>query len=221
MTTANQHPRANTPSSFDGFSLQSSVSIIIAGAVTGVLVSLALKAVGYGFLLPYSLAAVGATLMVRPRGIFITCAVVPAVFGVGIFGAGLVVAERMSAGDPFGISVSELLSAVIPITTNFPWLLALTLLVVTIGIGRVYLLKRRAELDARRSRTARRRATAATSRTQTLSRAARSRNEQASVEEILQRARQRSAQAHQAADYARGRSSDSSRRSHSRRRSQR
>lgn len=183
------HRRPAPDPHFSGLPLWSAFAILIAALVTGLLVSLATGGLGLTFLVCFAVASLLMTLLVDPRGIFLTVASLPLLFGLGtVLTAWSVGRVQASDGAPL-FSRATVVTALYPLTEHFPWMAVVTLVAVVIGVARLWLLRRRrAELE-RQAIESRRRTAEADRRNRTLSSSARKRADQITVEELLSRNR--------------------------------
>lgn len=177
---------------FVGLPTGSAIGINFAALLTAVAVS----AFSDGALWPcglfFALSLIATTLLVNPRGIFLTVATSPLLFAaaataIGVFGAG----DQLSAGG--ASSRAAQLLVVYPLVQLFPWLATLTVIAAVLGWGRVQLIRRQNRLFARTETRQRIQAAASNRKTTTQSRRARERatgrQRTVSVDELLKRER--------------------------------
>lgn len=168
------------------------------------LVSLLSGSMGLAYQLLFIIGALTVTVLVEARGLFLTVASIPLLFGLVTPMTAWFVSQQGLAGAAPGVSVTEILSAVYPLAQYFPTLLMVTLVAALIAVVRIILLRRheqQRQVTSERSRRAQReadsvnRSTANRAREQS-TRARRSREaapaqEQVTVDELVRRSRQR------------------------------
>lgn len=183
--------RARNRSRFTGLPTWSAIAIIAAALITGLLLSLAFQGVGAAYLWCFALGAVLVTLLVNPRGLFLTVASLPLLFGIGLLASSWSVERSLaSEGTPL-FSRTTALITVYPLTQYFPWLAIVTVLCAVIAVVRLVLLRRRVSSQERVARDQRERMAASDRRNRALSTSARRRSEQLTVQELIERNRSR------------------------------
>ena len=172
---------------FGALPVWTSIAVIMAALVTGLLISSITASVGWPFLICFILGAIAASLIVHVRGLFLTVASIPLLFSIAIFITSWVV-SRASAGEG-----SPMLSATILVTSAYPLLqvfphLAITLLgCIAIAVFRLYRAKQKATSISSKEMVNRRTMAESNRRnTQTTSRA-RKTTERLSVAELVER----------------------------------
>ena len=159
---------------FVGLPTGSAIGINFAALLTAVAVS----AFSDGALWPcgifFALSLIATTLLVNPRGIFLTVATAPLLFAaaataIGVLGAG----DQLSAGG--ASSRAAQLLVVYPLVQLFPWLATVTALAAALGWGRVQLIRRQNRALARTETRQRIQAAASNRKTTTQGRRARER----------------------------------------------
>ncbi|AIT60668.1 DUF6542 domain-containing protein [Corynebacterium doosanense] len=172
---------------FTGLPTWSAIAVVAAALITGLLLSLALQGVGLPFLWCFVVASVIVTLLVNPRGLFLTVASLPLLFGLALPAASWAVERSLATeGTPL-MSRTTALITVYPLTQYFPWLAITTALCAVIAVIRVVLLRRRTTQQERTARDQRERLDASNRRNRSLSTSARRRSEQLTVQELLER----------------------------------
>ena len=177
---------------FVGLPTGSAIGINFAALLTAVAVS----AFSGGALWPcglfFALSLIATTLLVNPRGIFLTVATSPLLFAaaataIGVLGAG----DQLSAGG--ASSRAAQLLVVYPLVQLFPWLATITSIAAALGWGRVQLIRRQNQALARRETRQRIQTAASNRKTTTQGRRARERatgrQRTVSVDELLKRER--------------------------------
>ena len=174
---------------FGALPVWTSIAVIMAALVTGLLISSITASVGWPFLICFILGAIAASLIVHVRGLFLTVASIPLLFSIAIFITSWVV-SRASAGEG-----SPMLSATILVTSAYPLLqvfphLAITLLgCIAIAVFRLYRAKQKATSISSKEMVNRRTMAESNRRnTQTTSRA-RKTTERLSVAELVERSK--------------------------------
>ena len=174
---------------FGALPVWTSIAVIMAALVTGLLISSITASVGWPFLICFILGAIAASLIVHVRGLFLTVASIPLLFSIAIFITSWIV-SRASAGED-----SPMLSATILVTSAYPLLqvfphLAITLLgCIAIAVFRLYRAKQKATSISSKEMVNRRTMAESNRRnTQTTSRA-RKTTERLSVAELVERSK--------------------------------
>lgn len=193
MSTPNSARRSASPGTpFRGLPLWSALTILVAALITGLLLSLATGGLGLAFLGCFAVAAIVVTLLVEPRGVFLTVACMPFFFGVAtVFTSWFIGRAQASEGAPL-LSRASIVTAIYPLTQHFPWMAIVTAIAIAIGVIRLWLLHRHSARQERAAALQRRRTFEADRRNRALSSRARRRSEQITVEELLARNRARS-----------------------------
>ncbi|MDO5076428.1 DUF6542 domain-containing protein [Corynebacterium sp.] len=118
-----------------GVPVWSATSIIFASLITGALLSMNFKELGPAFLWCFAAGGIVAVLFVEPRGLFVTAAQLPFAFGVCMpITAWLV--GRMLPGADGPITRTEIITAVYPLTEQFPFLMTVTVITIVIAMTR-------------------------------------------------------------------------------------
>lgn len=178
----------------------SSTSILLAALITGTLLSLLTQDLGLMYLGCFTLGALITVLMVEPRGLFLTAAQIPFLFGVATPLAALVItgAQSPTRGDG-KLSKTELITLIFPLAQFFPTLIAVSVGAVIIAVVRyvkhknnnVRLARRQSAQRKRDSRSDRSNLSTATRARRAASRTSRYRDErsrdQVTVDELLRR----------------------------------
>lgn len=133
----------------------------MAALFAGFLISWITQSVGWPFQVLFLLGALGAVLLVRPQGLFVTTAMVPILFAVFIVLAGWIVnwSDLPPGGDSF--STTSVVMSVYPLVQYFPVLLTAVIGVIVIALIRLWIAKEtqrresRARVNRRGSRTPR------------------------------------------------------------------
>lgn len=177
---------------FVGLPTGSAIGINFAALLTAVAVSTFSGGALWPCGLFFALSLIATTLLVNPRGIFLTVATAPLLFAaaataIGAFGAG----DQLSAGG--ASSRAAQLLVVYPLVQLFPWLATITALSAALGWGRVQLIRRQNQALARRETRQRIQTAASNRKTTTQGRRARERaagkQRTVSVDELLKRER--------------------------------
>lgn len=187
---AQSHPvSSRAEKGFGALPVWTSIAVIMAALVTGLLISSITASVGWPFLICFILGAIAASLIVHVRGLFLTVASIPLLFSIAIFITSWIV-SRASAGEG-----SPMLSATILVTSAYPLLqvfphLAITLLgCIAIAVFRLYRAKQKATSISSKEMVNRRTMAESNRRnTQTTSRA-RKTTERLSVAELVERSK--------------------------------
>ena len=174
---------------FGALPVWTSIAVIVASLVTGLLISSITASVGWPFLICFILGAIAASLMVHVRGLFLTVASIPLLFSIAIFITSWLV-SRASAAEG-----SPLFSATIMVTSAYPLLqvfphLAITMLVcVAIAVFRVYRAKQMATSISSKEMVNRRTMAESNRRNAQTTSRARKTTERLSVAELVERSK--------------------------------
>lgn len=136
---------------------------MVVSLLVGVLLSVLSGSMGLAYALLFACGAVAAVGLVELRGLFLTVASIPTLFaGATLAGGwGLAYLAAPDGAEPF--NRTTLVTAAYPLIEEFPLLIIVTLLVLTLAVLRLWLGSRRAQTSARAT-YAQRRATAAADR---------------------------------------------------------
>lgn len=170
------------------------------------LISLLMGVIGLPFQLVFIIATLGVTLLVEARGLFLTVASIPLLFGIFTPLTAWFVSQKgsVSSASP-GVSATEILTAIYPLAQLFPTLIMVTLVAALIAVIRIILLRRNQEtqqVSGERTRRAQREAEqanqAAARRARAQSTKVRSRRaqpagegSQVTVDELIKRSQER------------------------------
>ncbi|WP_070461964.1 DUF6542 domain-containing protein [Corynebacterium sp. HMSC29G08] len=177
---------------FVGLPTGSAIGINFAALLTAVAVSVFSGGALWPCGIFFALSLIATTLLVNPRGIFLTVATAPLLFAaaataIGVLGAG----DQLSAGG--ASSRAAQLLVVYPLVQLFPWLATLTVIAAVLGWSRVQLIRRQNRALARTETRQRIQAAASNRKTTTQGRRARERatgrQRTVSVDELLKRER--------------------------------
>ncbi|WP_245802247.1 DUF6542 domain-containing protein [Corynebacterium pacaense] len=199
-------PRPAQQGGFAGLPTWSGSAIILACLITGLLISLYLGRLGLTYQLIFILGALTVTLLVEARGLFLTVAAIPLLFGLTTPVASWLISQQgINSGS--GFSTTKILTAIYPLAQFFPTLIMVTIVSAFIAVVRIMLLRRNeqnTQVVGERARRAQRAADRANTTTATKARAQTSRtrtrrapapaeedNQQVTVDELIRRSQQR------------------------------
>lgn len=187
MSTTLVDRRTRNRGRITGLPTWSAIGIVVAALVTGLLLSLTFGGIGGVFLWCFAVSAIIVTLFVDPRGLFLTVASLPLLFGAGLMAASWAI-ERAGAseGTPL-FSRTTALITVYPLTQYFPWLAVVTVICFCIAAVRLVLLRRRMSRQEQLAQYRRARMVDSDRRNRSLSSSARRRSGQLTVQELLER----------------------------------
>lgn len=135
------HATADAP--FTGIPLWSSLSIVAAALITGLLLAVSGGELGWLYLSLFIIAALVTALFTEPRGLFILVMSLPLLFTVFTVATGLGIVAG-SPGEANGFSATEIITSIYPLLQHFPALFITTAAAALIAVVRIYLLKRNA-----------------------------------------------------------------------------
>ena len=209
MSTPSHRSRRRSHARSSGLPTWSGIAIVLAALVTGLLLSINGQAVGLPYLLCFAVAALVVALFTEVRGLFLTVAAIPLLFGIMTVFSAWAVTRSLTAEGTAAFSTTTIVTALFPLAQFFPVLLGVTAGAAAIALLRVWLSRRSgraaesaalhdrrrvAEAD-RRNRDAvsraRRRVAEADRRNRDAVSRARRRTNQVTVEELLARNRDR------------------------------
>ena len=133
---------------FTGIPLWSSLSIVAAALITGLLLAVSGGELGWVYLALFAIAAVVTALLTEPRGLFILVVSLPLLYSAVTVATGLGIVAN-SPGEGNGLSTTEIITGIYPLLQHFPVLFIVTAVAALIAIARIYLLKRNASLQAK------------------------------------------------------------------------
>lgn len=179
--------------------------MVFASLVTGLLLSLLLGEIGTPYQVIFIIATLIITLLVEARGLFITVASVPILFGIFTPLTSWFVSQQGPSGNSPGVSTTEILAAIYPLAQFFPTLMLVTAVAAIIAIVRIRLLRknqqqlqsteertRRAQREADQANTkAARRARAQTTRVRSRRAQGAADGTQVTVDELILKSQQR------------------------------
>lgn len=140
------HTGANAP--FTGIPLWSSLSIVGAALITGLLLAVSAGSLGWIYLGLFIVAALVTSLLTEPRGLFLLVVSIPLLFSVFTVATGLGIVAN-SPGENNGLSTTEIITGIYPLLQHFPVMFLTTALAALIAVVRIYLLKRNAARSAK------------------------------------------------------------------------
>lgn len=120
------------------------------------LLSLAGGAIGAAYLLCFTVAGILVALITEARGLFLTVASLPLLFGV-ITPVSSWLINQSEAGSAQNFSITAVATSIYPLAQFFPVLISVTLGAAAIAVLRLWLLGRRNQARAKAVRQARRR----------------------------------------------------------------
>jgi len=193
VSTPSHRSRSRSRARSTGLPTWSGIAIVLAALITGLLLSINGQAVGLPYLLCFGVAALVVALVTEVRGLFLTVASIPLLFGVMTVVSAWAVTRPLASEGTAAFSMTSIATAVFPLAQFFPALMSVTSAAAAIALLRVWL-SRRSGRAARSAEMQDRRRTAEANRRNrdTVSRARR-RTNQVTVEELLARNRERQA----------------------------
>lgn len=176
---------------FTGLPTWSGIAVVFAALVTGLLLSVNAQQVSWPFLLCFGLAAIVVALLTEARGLYLTVATLPALFGLMTVVTSWAVGRSIAGEGSEAFSITSIATAVYPLAEFFPVLFFVTAGAALIAVIRLWLLKRSGQaLDAAAIERRRRTAEADRRNRADVSRV-RNKTQQITVDELIQRNRSR------------------------------
>ncbi|WP_460490503.1 DUF6542 domain-containing protein, partial [Corynebacterium nasicanis] len=137
MSTTSHRSRSRSQVRSGGLPTWSGIAIVVAALITGLLLSLNAQSVGLPYLLCFGIAALVVALFTEIRGLFLTVASIPLLFGImTVLTAWTVARSQAPAGTP-AFSTTSIVTAVFPLTQFFPFLLATSAAATALALVRV------------------------------------------------------------------------------------
>lgn len=194
MSTSSHRNRSRAHAGSGGLPTWSGIAIVLAALITGLLLSINAQAVGLPFLLCFTVAALVVALFTEIRGLFLTVASIPLLFGIiTVLTSWMVNRAQAAEGSP-AFSTTALVTALFPLAQFFPLLLGVSAGAAAIALGRVWLSRRSGRAAEAAAIDHRRRAAEEDRRNRDTATRARRRTNQVTVEELLARNRARQAE---------------------------
>lgn len=167
-----------------GLPTGSAIAINAAALFTGAVIAVSAGAITWPLLALFGAAVILTTLLVNPRGIFLTAVTAPLLFLVTVVGCGLLIGKDQLAGEGASSRAAQLL-VIYPLVELFPWLFAVTLISAIIGAVRIRLIKRQNRAIVARETRERRQVSSTNRRSANQAQSSRS----VSVQELIRRER--------------------------------
>lgn len=174
-----------------GLPTWSGIAIVLAALITGLLLSINAQAIGWPFLLCFAVAGIVVALATEARGLFLTIASMPLLFGTMTVLTSWMVGRSLASDGTPAFSTTSIVTAIYPLAQFFPVLGGVTLVAAIIAAVRIWLLRRNGRAREESAIEVRRRTAEADRRNRDTVTRARSRANQVTVEELLARNRER------------------------------
>ncbi|WP_332259264.1 DUF6542 domain-containing protein [Corynebacterium ulcerans] len=139
--TRHQSQTQQASGKFFGISVWSSMSILAAALITGLLITLSTGVIGWPFLALFAIFAIVFTLLTEPRGLFLMVASIPLLYSIAVLATGWFLVQANTA-DGAPIRRSQVITAAYPLTQHFPLLISVTVGAALIAVVRIMLLRR-------------------------------------------------------------------------------
>lgn len=147
--TSRRHRTASSLGA-EGLPIWAGIVIVIAALATGMGISMYQQAIGSVFLWCFALSAIVVSLVVQPRGLFITISTMPLVFSGFAVATAWCIGRQLSPSVS-GFSMGSLITAVYPLLQFFPVLFLVLAGVVAIAVVRLWLLHKKLERSQART----------------------------------------------------------------------
>ena len=193
MSTPSHRSRSRSRARSTGLPTWSGIAIVLAALITGLLLSINGQAVGLPYLLCFGVAALVVALVTEVRGLFLTVASIPLLFGVMTVVSAWAVTRPLASEGTAAFSMTSIATAVFPLAQFFPALMSVTSAAAAIALLRVWLSRRSGRAAQSAEMQDRRRTAEANRRNRDTVSRARRRTNQVTVEELLARNRERQA----------------------------
>jgi signal transduction histidine kinase len=193
VSTPSHRSRSRSRARSTGLPTWSGIAIVLAALITGLLLSINGQAVGLPYLLCFGVAALVVALVTEVRGLFLTVASIPLLFGVMTVVSAWAVTRSLASEGTAAFSMTSIATAVFPLAQFFPALMSVTSAAAAIALLRVWLSRRSGRAAQSAEMQDRRRTAEANRRNRDTVSRARRRTNQVTVEELLARNRERQA----------------------------
>jgi len=193
VSTPSHRSRSRSRARSTGLPTWSGIAIVLAALITGLLLSINGQAVGLPYLLCFGVAALVVALVTEVRGLFLTVASIPLLFGVMTVVSAWAVTRPLASEGTAAFSMTSIATAVFPLAQFFPALMSVTSAAAAIALLRVWLSRRSGRAAQSAEMQDRRRTAEANRRNRDTVSRARRRTNQVTVEELLARNRERQA----------------------------
>ena len=191
MSTPSHRSRRRSHARSSGLPTWSGIAIVLAALVTGLLLSINGQAVGLPYLLCFAVAALVVALFTEVRGLFLTVAAIPLLFGIMTVFSAWAVTRSLTAEGTAAFSTTTIVTALFPLAQFFPVLLGVTAGAAAIALLRIWLFRRSGRAAESAALHDRHRVAEADRRNRDAVSRARRRTNQVTVEELLARNRDR------------------------------
>ncbi|GAB2505569.1 hypothetical protein CATRI_04265 [Corynebacterium atrinae] len=175
-----------------GLPTWSGIAIVLAALITGLLLSLNAQAMGWPYLACFAVAGLVVAAFTEVRGLFLTVASLPLLFGIMTIVTAWVVGRSLAPDGTAAFSTTTIVTAIYPLTQFFPVLFGTTLAATVIAVARIWWSKRNEKVNDTRAIDRRRRTAEADRRNRATASRARTQTNKVTVEELVARNRQRS-----------------------------
>lgn len=140
-------PPAGRPATpFYGISLRIALAVFATAILVSLLLSIGDQSIGTAVIVINIIAALGVTLISQPRNLFIVVCCVPITLALSLLFAGAMTAQ---ANGNEGFGLSQIVTAIYPLTQYFPQFMFLTIGCAIIAVLRIYLLRRNSQRKSR------------------------------------------------------------------------
>ncbi|WP_310795225.1 DUF6542 domain-containing protein [Corynebacterium silvaticum] len=139
--TRHQAQTQQASGKFFGISVWSSMSILAAALITGLLITLSTGVIGWPFLTLFAIFAIVFTLLTEPRGLFLMVASIPLLYAIAVLATGWFLVQANTA-DGVPIRRSQVITAAYPLTQHFPLLISVTVGAALIAVARIVIFRR-------------------------------------------------------------------------------
>lgn len=191
MSTTSPRSHRRSRSRTSGLPTWSGIAIVLAALITGLLLSINAQAVGVPFLVCFAVSALVVALFTEVRGLFLTIASIPLLFGIMTVLASWTVSRSLAAEGIGAFSTTTILTALFPLAQFFPVLVGVSAAAAAIALVRVWLSGRNRKAADAAAIDSRRRSAEEDRRNRATASRARRRPGQVTVDELLERNRAR------------------------------
>ncbi|MBZ8176976.1 hypothetical protein GP475_04360 [Corynebacterium poyangense] len=167
-------PARSSGATWTGLPLWAGPTIIFAALITGLLFSLVSGEMGTAYLVCFGLSTIVVSLLIIPRGLYLTVVSAPIIFGFFTPVAAWLVTSQLS-GHWLKMSRTTLITIIFPLMQFFVPLILITLIAVIVAVVRLKLLQKNNRHREQKARISRQRTAEAERRNQETVRLARQR----------------------------------------------
>lgn len=139
-----------------GLTLPKALIGLVAALIVAALITIVVGSIGWQFFAVFALGALGMTLLVNPRGLYLLVVSIPLLFTVALVSTSWILAVQAAPEGASPFSTTSLLTAAFPFLQRFPWLIIVFLLCALLAVFRLWSGKNNAKSRDAKAQVARR-----------------------------------------------------------------